>query len=314
MSETEKNTLPLVTVVVPAYNHEGYIEECVNSILGQDYPAIELFVINDGSTDGTNDKMAAICKKYPGRIKYINKENEGLITSLNIALNEGTGKYYCELASDDSWVEGSLKKRVEFLESNKEYDAVFGDICYVIDGEKTAQRLVTHVKYGGYDSKIHDVKHLLEVKRMIVFPTGLFKREALLELGGFDTDFRFFEDIAMRYKLVHNKKVGYIDEPLVWYRKHSGNVSHVGEYYIKMKEESILTFEKFSGAIEGSGDKTLKDLLNKKLFKRYMGYVKLGLKNKLDKEKVLTVIEKAIKLKPRSIMARLYKFKVGLSL
>lgn len=302
---------PLVTVVVPAYNHEDYIEECVDSILSQDYTNIELFVINDGSTDATHEKILNICDKYPDSINYINKQNEGLITSLNIALNEGAGKYFCELASDDSWVEGSLKKRVEFLENNKDYDAVFGDIYYVEDGVKTDKRLVKHVKYGGYDSKKHTVKNLLEIKRMIVFPTGLFKRETLLGLGGFDIDFKYFEDVSMRYNLVLNAKVGYIDEPLLWYRKHSSNVSSSNEHFIKMKEESMLTLEKLH---KSTDDRELKAVVDKKLFKRYMGYVKLGLKNKLKKEKVLMALEKAIKIKPCSIMARIYKVKVGVSL
>ncbi len=308
--EDNKN-YPLVTVVVPAYNHENYIEECINSILGQDYPAIELFVINDGSTDGTHEKMVNICKKYESRIKYINKENEGLITSLNIALNEGRGKYFCELASDDSWLDGSLKKRVDFLESNNEYDAVFGDIYYVIDGVKTNERLVSHVKHGGYDSKVHNVRHLIESKRMIVFPTGLFKREALLDLGGFDTDFRFFEDIAMRYKLVYHKMVGRIDEPIIWYRKHTGNVSSSTEYFIRMKEESILTFEKLFACTDDAG---LKNVLNKKLFKRYMSYAKLAMDNNLDRDKIISAINKAINIKPLSVKARFYKFKVNSSL
>lgn len=302
---------PLVTVVVPAYNHEDYIEDCIDSILSQSYKNIELIVINDGSTDGTHEKILGICEKYPNKIKYINKENEGLITSLNIALNDGTGKYFCELASDDSWMEGSLEKRVDFLESSSDYDAVFGDIYYLLDGVKTDKRLVKHMKYGGYDSKKHTVRHLIESKRMIVFPTGLFKRKTLLELGGFDKDFRDFEDIAMRYKLVMNARVGHIDEPLLWYRKHSANVSASNDHFVRMKEESILTFEKLLLAVD---DSSLKKLIEAKLFKRYMGYVKLGLESKLDKEKLYNVIEKAIKVKPCSMTARFYKFKIRVSL
>lgn len=311
MSGSLQNSEPLVTVVVPAYNHEDYIEECIDSILGQDYGAIELFVINDGSTDSTHKKMLALCEKYEGKIKYINKENEGLITSLNIALNEGTGKYFCELASDDSWVEGSLRRRVEFLESNKELDAVFGDIYYVIDGVKTSERLVTHMKYGGYDSNKHNVRHLLESKRMIVFPTGLFKRYALIELGGFDKDFRNFEDIAMRYKLVTNAKVGFIDEPLLWYRKHSSNVSASSNHFRSMKEESLLTFEKL---YDSTDDEGIKKLIHQKLYKRYISYVKLCLDNGLDKNKVMDALNKALQINPYSIKARFYKFKTGLTL
>lgn len=301
------NINPLVTVIVPAYNHEDYIEECIDSILNQNYSNIELFVVNDGSTDGTHEKMLGICDTYPDQIKYINKENEGLITSLNIALNEGTGKYFCELASDDSWLEGSLKKRVEFLENNKDYDAVFGDIYYVDDGVKTDKRLVSLVKYGGYDSKKHTVKNLLEIKRMIVFPTGLFKRETLLNLGGFDTDFRYFEDVSMRYNLVLNAQVGYIDEPLLWYRRHLSNVSSSSEHFIRMKEESMLTLEKLC---KSTDDTELRAVVYKKLFKRYMGYVSLGLKNGLNKNKIREALNKALAIKPFSIKARIYSILV----
>ena len=301
---TKNNKNPLVTVVVPAYNHEDFVEGCVESILSQDYKEIELFVINDGSTDGTGKKIEDLCKKYGDRINYINKENEGLISSLNIALHKGRGKYFCELASDDSWVEGSLSARVEFLENNTFYDAVFGDIYYVENGIRTDKRLVSTVKYGGYDSKKHNVNHLLEIKRMIVFPTGLFKRQVLIDIGAFDDDFRNFEDIATRYKLVAKAKVGYIDEPLLWYRKHDANVSASSKHFLSMKEESMLALEKL---LTETSDGQTRSHIKKKLFRRYIGYLKLGLNGNIPTDKLSGVAQKAVTLNPWSLKARYYK-------
>lgn len=305
MSNSDNN-LPFVTVVVPAYNHENYIGDCIDSILNQDWPNIELFVINDGSTDRTHEKVLEAMERHPGRIKYTNKENEGLITSLNIAIFNGTGKYFCQLASDDNWIDGSLRARVEFLENDPYYDAVFGDAIYIRDGVLTDERFLGDKKTG-YDSRVNTVIDLVTRKAKILFPSGLMKRETLVKINGYDTRFRNFEDVSMRYRLAQNAKIGYLNEPVMNYRVHSSNTNASPKYLLSAREEKILSYENLFDSTE---DAELRELLKIKLFKKYMYYVKVGLKMDGDKARLTEAIEKAITIKPMSLKARYYKVKI----
>lgn len=301
--DNKDKDLPLVTVVVPAYNHENYISDCIDSILSQDYHDIELFVVNDGSTDKTHEKVLEAMERHPNRIKYTSKENEGLITSLNIAIFNGTGKYFCQLASDDNWVDGSLRARVEFLENNPYYDVVFGDAVYIRDGVLTNERFLGDKKTG-YDSKVHNVTDLVTRKAKILFPSGLMRRDTLLKLDGFDKEFRNFEDVSMRYRLAQNANIGYLNEPVMNYRIHSSNTTASLKYLLSAREEKILSYEKLFNSTD---DEKLREILKGKLFKKYMYYVKVGIKMGGDRTKLTEAINKAIEIKPLSLKAKYYR-------
>lgn len=132
---------PLVSVLVPAYNHEDYISDCVYSVLEQDYPRIELIVIDDGSSDNTDRIIKEILVKNPSRFLYVSKKNEGLIKTLNMGIKLSRGRYFCELASDDVLMPGSFMKRVAYLESHPDIDVVFADAYHIYDNVRTHDRL-----------------------------------------------------------------------------------------------------------------------------------------------------------------------------
>jgi alpha-1,3-rhamnosyltransferase len=94
----------LVSVIIPSYNHALYIEECITSVINQDYKLIELIIIDDGSTDISVDKinlLVDVCKNRFLRFKFIARENRGLAQTLNEGLQWCEGEYIQCLASDD---------------------------------------------------------------------------------------------------------------------------------------------------------------------------------------------------------------------
>lgn len=100
---------PLISVIVPVYNVEQYLRQCLDSILNQTYQEIEVLLINDGSTD-TSDE---ICREYAerdNRIRYFVKENGGLSDARNYALDRATGEYVTFVDSDDFLMEQALEK------------------------------------------------------------------------------------------------------------------------------------------------------------------------------------------------------------
>ena len=98
------NTDDLISVIVPAYNHEKYIEECIRSIMAQTYQNIELLVIDDGSKDGTFEILKALkpeCEKRFVRVVFETQENQGTRVTLNRLIDLAQGQYLYTIASDD---------------------------------------------------------------------------------------------------------------------------------------------------------------------------------------------------------------------
>lgn len=106
----------LVSVVIPAYNHEKYIERAIKSVLEQTYKNIELIVINDGSTDSTGHVIRKIKKDFD--FIYVNKCNEGLSRTLLRSLDMANGDYIAFLASDDVYFPNKIERQVEYLNDN----------------------------------------------------------------------------------------------------------------------------------------------------------------------------------------------------
>lgn len=295
---------PKVTLIVPLYNHEKYVLKCLESILTQDYPDVELIVINDGSTDGSDKRVRDYLKEHVGSFIYISKENQGLVKTLNLGLTRASGDYFCELASDDLLLEGSLSKRAEFLDAHPDVDAVFGD-SYIMEGEtRTERRFYGGLKSGtGFRSSVHTIENLLTKKARYHVPTGMFRTSVLRGFGGFDEDFRYFEDIAIRYRFAMYAKIDFIDEPLIYYRIHRSNVSRSDN--VPALREKVLALEKFSEELEPG---SLKALVDKKLLKSYLTYSKKRKRRTVDRAEVAEALDRAVPLSPFSVKARLLRF------
>ena len=285
-----------VTIVVPVYNHEHYVIECIESILTQDYPSIELVVINDGSPDSSDRVIRDYLKNHPDAFTYISKENEGLVKTLNLGLSVASGEYFCELASDDLLVPGSIKKRVEFMQAQPQLDAMFADNCLLKDGKATNERFYGGYKTGtGFDSSKHTIADLLTKKARYHIPTGLFKTQQFRNFGGFDPDFRFFEDISIRYLFPLQAKIGFLDEAVIYYRIHEGNISKTQR--LVALNEKILGLEKL---VDRLTDEPYATLARDTLFRSYLRLARTLLSETGDKRHASETIDKAAAIKPFS--------------
>lgn len=132
----------MLTVVIPVYNVEAYLEKCIRSVLAQSYQAMEVLLINDGSTDRSGD----ICRYYEAldlRVRYIEKKNEGSGKTRNMGIKLARGEYITFLDSDDWWDKDYAGKMMQYAE---EADIVLCDLCYVdyIDG--TLQEHISKIR------------------------------------------------------------------------------------------------------------------------------------------------------------------------
>ncbi|MCK4738568.1 MAG: glycosyltransferase family 2 protein [Deltaproteobacteria bacterium] len=299
---------PLVSVVVPTYNHSSYISDCLKSITSQDYPNIELIVINDGSTDKTDEVIKKFISETDFEIKYTTKKNEGVGKTMSLGLKQASGEYFCELCSDDLLPPTSISRRVEYMEAHKSADVVFGRIR-AIDAQGVLIEPSGDKEKPGFDSELHTFEEFVQNKAIITFHTGMSRTSALREVGGFDEDF-YTEDTYIRYLLVVFKEVAFLDEPVVDYRHHGTNISKGKPFW--MRSEKILSFEKLLSRVEEISEKVeLRNIIKEQLFSELLKYLKIGFKVGEKRMALAIRLKKALGLRPLSLKANYYRLKLA---
>ena len=124
-----KAELPLVSVAVVTYNQRAFLKECLESILQQDYPNIEIVVADDASQDGTQDMLREYAASGRGNfVLRLAAMNQGITQNQNLAQSACSGKYVAWIAGDDLMLPGKIKKQVDFLERNPEYAICYHDL------------------------------------------------------------------------------------------------------------------------------------------------------------------------------------------
>ncbi|MBW9151359.1 glycosyltransferase [Clostridium estertheticum] len=225
---------PLVSIVVPAYNHEKYVGECIESIINQTYQNIELIIINDGSKDKTADIIRTYETKCIERFKrfiFINKNNEGICKTLNKGIRESKGEYFCFIASDDCMTNNCINQIVEFFSENKEVERVISNFYMYYFSEnkkllyyKNAPKWITYMNIN--NNKF--LKQNIIQNQLTVF--GMYRRTVIDKVGLFDENI-LFEDWDMNLRIISNNvKIGYVKEPLFYYRQHSNNTCNANNF------------------------------------------------------------------------------------
>lgn len=218
---------PLVTVVVSCYNHEAYVRACIESILRQDYPRIELIVVDDGSSDRSAEVIAELAAVHG--FDFRAQANQGLAATLNAAIARATGKYVCPMGSDDIMLPDKTSKQVDLMESEPDI-AVCGGNALVIDG---CGQIVDRRQSFPPRREISFEQLFTNSAPGIVAPTAMIRRDVFLREGGYDPAIPL-EDMYLWLKLTHRgyRMVG-MNDVLIYYRKHASNtyknVAHMSD-------------------------------------------------------------------------------------
>lgn len=195
--------VPLVTIIIPCFNHAEYISDTISSIQKQKYNFYEIIVVDDGSTDNTKK----VIKKYKD-VKYIHQDNAGPSSARNRGLMMAAGEYVCFLDADDTIEPGFLSYQVEYLEKNPDIAFVYCDM----------------LAFGRSDKRVAKIKPYNPrtlVQHNYIHVSSLF-RASVIKQFRFDDNLRIFEDWDLYLSLLESGYVGFfLNKPLLRYRKHA---------------------------------------------------------------------------------------------
>lgn len=210
---TENNN-PLVSIVIPVYNGDNFLREAIDSALAQTYKNCEIIVINDGSTDGTEN----ICRSYGDRIRYFCKENGGVATALNLGIENMRGEYFSWLSHDDIYFPRKIEAQIEALKKDSDMTKpVFGD--YELLYQTTGKRVPYILNELDDENRLTRPMYPV-IKGRVNGCTVLIHRSHFERVGTFNRTLRCVQDYDLWFRLFGNKKSIYVNEPMCVNRQH----------------------------------------------------------------------------------------------
>jgi len=200
---------PSCSVIIPTFNRERYVVEAVQSALAQSYAPVEVIVVDDGSTDGTEGALEA----FASRIRYIRQESSGISAARNRGIQEACGEFVAFLDSDDVYLSEKLARSIEPLLQDPSVAGSFTD--YVCIDETTGSEYPRKplVPRGELFPEIL-------YRNFIGTSTALVRKSVLVELGGFDPEVSLSEDWDLWIRLLDRFRLVYVNRCLTRWRLH----------------------------------------------------------------------------------------------
>lgn len=207
--------MPKVSVIVPVYNVEAYVEKCLKTLVEQTLEDIEIIVVNDGSTDHSKEIVQKIMKQFPNKIVYKEKENGGLSDARNYGMPYAKGEYIAFLDADD-YIEKDMYQKMYEIAKKENSDMVECDFYW--EYPKKQKQDIGEIYQGKQEA--------LEKIRVVAW-NKLIRKEVLEKAKvTFPKGYRY-EDVEFTYKLIpFLEKVSFLKEPCVHYVQREGSISN----------------------------------------------------------------------------------------
>ncbi len=213
----------MVSIIIPCYNAENFLDACLSSVAAQTYRDIELICINDGSTDNTLALLKQYQEKKELRIQIIDKANQGVSKARNDGLLAASGENILFLDSDDKYHPQYVEKLVSAMKesgSDTAYCRLSRNMQRVFESPEPSEQYVIQDRYLAME---YHRLHMTEVN----FYCFIFRRDIILrENIRFDSETKFGEDREFLWKyLCHCNQVAFVDMPLYWYRSNEASAT-----------------------------------------------------------------------------------------
>lgn len=213
--------MPRVSVLLTCYNHLAYLPACVESVRAQTLSDVEVLALDDGSTDGTREWLQEHARDWT---LIFNERNLGTYGTLNVGLERAAGEFVAVLNDDDLWAPGKLEAQVALMDAHPEVGLVHTDGGF-IDGSG-APLEGSPLGFEFPRTETGNVLADLLYQNKIIASAVLARRECFDALGGFNEAYFGSGDWEMWLRIAERWDVGFVAEPLTFYRVHGANASH----------------------------------------------------------------------------------------
>jgi glycosyltransferase involved in cell wall biosynthesis len=255
---------PITSVIIPTYNRWPLVAEAVDSVLAQSFQDIEIIVVDDGSTDGTTNRLA----KFDGRLRLFTTTRRGVAAARNFGVSQAQGCYVAFLDSDDLWLPGKLETQIAFLDRHPEIQICQTDEIWLRNGVRVNPKAM-HRKPSG-DIFVRSLDLCLISPSAVMMTRELFQR-----IGGFDESFPVCEDYDLWLRVTSVYSVPLIPEALVV--KRGGHADQLSRSLWGMDRYRVLALQKIlRSGLDGVPRTAARDVLRRKVLILAQGARKRG--------------------------------------
>ena len=218
-------TQPLVSVIIPCYNNASLVTASVNSVLQQDYPNIEVIVVDDGSTDNSVE----VLEQFGNRINLLQQVNQGPAAARNTGLQAAKGRYIAFNDSDDFWLPGKLSAQISFLEQHPEFGLCFSRWAVWdknVSFDDMVQKYDQPTATNDIDENLTGWLYIPLLKESVIHTiTAVIRREVLDDIGHFDTAYRIGEDYDLWIRISRKYQMAKLNRVFALYRDNPDSIT-----------------------------------------------------------------------------------------
>ncbi|HBR15679.1 MAG TPA: hypothetical protein DD723_09130 [Candidatus Omnitrophica bacterium] len=229
--KTRLRMKPIVSVIIPSYNCAKYLPEALDSVVAQTYQDYEVIIINNGSSDNTEQIVQSYIQRFGPRFRYIYQENSGVSCARNAGIQTAQGKYLAMLDADDKWYPHRLAEGIKVIESAEDIGLVHARSMRITEtGEQigSVQRDTRYLTGWIFE-------HVFLRRANISCPTVLLKKECCDKVDLFDEHLSMLgsEDRELWMRIAQKYRIVFIDDILSYYRVRKGSMSRNNQRMLK---------------------------------------------------------------------------------
>ena len=299
-TKAKESRTPRVSVVIPTYNRRSYIQESLQSVLNQNFSGFEVIVVDDGSTDGTDE----VIRPFLDKIFFIRQENKGAAVARNVGVRNARGACVAFMDSDDVSAPQHLQILYDFLERNPDCAMVVGNGAYLEGKFHSRDTVISPEKAKRLEEQGVTVKDLFD-GRVVRLQGTMARKTTLEEVGLLDEWFRLSYDLDLSLRLIKNHRIGFVNEVVYLYRKHGGNISADDEL---RSRENLRALEKlmadYPEAVDLIGRRSFFQLCAHRYYRLAKALARKG-----NLKGAREAIGQAVALRPFSIKHRLWQLR-----
>ena len=212
-------SLPVVSVTICMHNGARYIDEALQSVFAQTLQDFEIIVVDDGSTDGSADRIERTYRD--GRLRIVRQRQQTLRVARPVAIAHGSGEFIAFLDHDDVWLPSKLERQVQAARAAPQAALVFSDCLIIDESGRDCGRLTDQFDFDALDlTGTHGHCELLQRGNFVAYPTAFARRSAVAAVGGFNHTYQYVSDYDLWLRLARRHALHYVGEPLAKYRVH----------------------------------------------------------------------------------------------